>query len=301
MTQPSNETSSAPTFELFNLAGKFIFNNNNTLNPESLSNSNTYTTSFVNVSAGYKYLAPGWSGTNGDLNATITYTTDPYVCPFASTYIDYYGTFSGCSSAASSHQAYTIQAHQCGIRQFFNGTCNNVDPSCNTFDPLTGNCFTCLDPTQTVVQGACVTAAAAVTPPTCAPGQTLFNNAICIPETCSAADATGACTACVNTAFVLNNGACNPVNCGTGLYFSVALGQCTFLPAQCVSFNALTQLCASCTAGFFPDQSGGCASPCPTGQFFVNNQCFTLPANCQSLNTILQCDDCGNNFRLTQG
>jgi hypothetical protein len=283
------------------LIGKYTAGTIDTATPSYVSSSlsQSFPTAGGNLTAGYYYLLP--SIVSAATTATISFTTDFYLCPFASTYIDYYGTFKGCSFG-NVHQDYIMKAHACGIRQYFlNGICINVDSSCNTFDPLSGACLTCLDNARTAVRGSCVNATNVTNAPVCPTGTKLFNNVTCIPEECSAVYANGSCSACVNTAFALTNGACIAVNCGIGFYFSVALNQCTPLPDRCVVFNAITQLCKTCTNGFFPNTAGTCVSPCPAGQFFVNQQCYTLPTNCLNLTNVLHCDACATNYRLIQG
>ena len=60
--------------------------------------------------------------------------TDDYFCPYPSGFHDVYGVFAGCTANPSVsgelinlHAQYVIQAHGCGVRQYFDGTCKNVD------------------------------------------------------------------------------------------------------------------------------------------------------------------------------
>ena len=150
------------------------------------------------ITAGYRVLVPRWPSSPGPV--TITYQTDSFICPFSSGFIDYHGTFKGCTFG-NVHQTYVIQGHRCGLRQYLNnGTCLNVDSSCNTFNPLTGDCLTCWENSRTVTNGICSASTASINVPSCAPGTFLFQNQ-CISNNCSAALPNGKCTNCANSAF----------------------------------------------------------------------------------------------------
>lgn len=73
---------------------------------------------------------------------TARFNTDPYQCPFPSTYNDIHQVFKGCSFGDGSgniHAAEAVTAHQCGNRLWWNGiSCLPVDENCNTYDTRTG-------------------------------------------------------------------------------------------------------------------------------------------------------------------
>lgn len=227
------------------LAGR-LQNNGATANPGTISGG-AFSVS-PTLTKGYFVLVPGWPSNGGPVS--IGYQTDPYVCPYSSSFRDIHGTFKGCFFGYLSQD----QAHKCGARQYFlNGSCLDVDPSCNTFNPLNGNCLTCWPNSRRTNNGLCSTIIYQTPVPSCLPGTHLFQN-LCIPDACLAALPNGVCTACVNTAYKLtSSGSCIEIDCSIGLYFSVALDQCVFLPPRCLAFNVLTQKCTKCFDGFFPN------------------------------------------------
>jgi hypothetical protein len=191
-----------------------------------------------------------------------------------------------------------------------------------------------------VLNGQCVPSGTVAVPPVCANGTHLFVALnLCIPDACLAASSASACSACVNAAFNLISGACIPKACPSGQYYSVALAGCTPLPAQCAAFSLVQQSCTSCSAGFFlygslciqPANSANCLTwdfnqnlcsacaagyvwelnlcrlsgyaqgPCPAGQSLVAQRCYTLPANCLALNSVLWCEQCAQGFSVQAG
>ena len=100
----------------------------------------------------YTGLAAGWYGvrfasTVGGDTGSASFQSYPYQCPYTAGYVDIRADFDPClgtmpfpEAKINLHQAYIIQAHGCGQNQFYNGTCNNVDPArkCNTFNALSG-------------------------------------------------------------------------------------------------------------------------------------------------------------------
>ena len=154
---------------------------------------------------------------------TISYQTDPFLCPYAPGFVDFFRVFAGCYFPENIHQTYVIQGHRCGIRQYLNnGSCIDVDSSCNTFNPLTGDCLTCWENSKTAIRGSCNSSVNTAPVPSCAIDTHLFQNQ-CISDNCSAAYQNGSCSACANTAFRLTSGQCVEIQCSIGLYFSVAL------------------------------------------------------------------------------
>ena len=100
----------------------------------------------------YPGLAPGWYGvrfvsTVGGDTGSASFQSYPYQCPYTAGYVDIRADFNPClgtmplpGAKTNLHQTYVMQAHGCGQHQFYNGTCNNVDPAkkCNTFNALSG-------------------------------------------------------------------------------------------------------------------------------------------------------------------
>ena len=219
-------------------------------------------TPFTMTNADARYYEVTWNMTTGTYS--LTYQTDTYLCPFSSIYSDVHGVFNGCTPSdavpGNIHAAYVIQAHACGSRQFFNGTCNDVSSNCNTFDPLSGKCFSCANLTYTKVNGVC---SAPVVVVTCAAG-TYNNGGTCIPDNCSAVDATGNCTSCIKVTYQLVSGKCTLKTCPTGQ-----------------ALNSTT---------------GNCDVQCATGEQNIKNVCHTIPKNCLSLAPHLACNQCESGF-----
>ena len=183
--------------------------------------------------------------------------------PYPAGYSDYHGVFAGCTPNPSIsgnlinvHAAYAIQAHACGTRQFFNGSCQNVAASCNTFDPLSGWCTSCADTSITPSSGVCASPSTALTCPT---GQHQVGTA-CIPDTCSAANSAGQCTACISVLYQVVSGACTKKTCGSGFTLN--------------------------------SQTGVCEVLCASGQQRIGNACYNVPANCVRLTSAILCEGC---------
>ena len=120
------------------------------------------------------------------------------------------------------HQAYVTQALECGTNQFFNGTCNDMDPSknCNTFNPLGGECQTCPNSSYILTGGRCVL------PGTCSTGFTL-QNYVCVSDLCASANADGSCSSCKSaTNEVKADGSCGLKICTSPLILNISSGIC---------------------------------------------------------------------------
>ena len=155
------------------------------------------------------------------------------------------------------HAQYVIQAHACGVRQFFNGTCNNVDERCNTFDALSGRCYTCADVNISPdSNGICASPSTAIT---CAAGQHQVGG-VCIPDTCASVDASNLCNSCVSVIYHVVSGACVKKTCSSGFVLN--------------------------------EQTGNCKIVCSSGQQEINGVCYNVPANCVSLTSAIQCSGC---------
>ena len=168
----------------------------------------------------------------------------------------------------NSHQAYVIQAHGCGTGQFFNGTCNNVDPAknCNTFNALSGDCTTCPSTKYTLASGSCVI------PPTCSSGSTLVG-VVCVSDLCATSNADGTCASCKS---VLNE--------------VKADGSCGL--KVCTSPQVLNQTSGNCDAA---------PNNCQPGYFEVGTDCYKLGPNCTALSPFLTCATCDPGFNVEMG
>ena len=126
---------------------------------------------FSNLAAGWYGAEFIYDGTGGSLGS-IFFQSNTYACPYNAAYSDFRGAFDPCkgqetmvfpasrgsSSPINLHQLYIMQSHRCTSNQFFNGSCNNMDPSknCNTFNALSGDCTTCPSTKYSLYSGACV-------------------------------------------------------------------------------------------------------------------------------------------------
>ena len=88
------------------------------LSPSVSGNDATYT----NVPKGFY----GLKFTSDSAGATITYSSAYFTCPYDLTFVDSKKVFFFCRHLVNVHQVLALQAHQCGTRQFYNGSCNNV-------------------------------------------------------------------------------------------------------------------------------------------------------------------------------
>lgn len=237
---------------------------------------------------------------------------------------------------------YTLSSGQCLLpipctnRQYYRfGLCYDVNPNCDQFDSYTGECTSCINPTQNkLINGTCVFFNTLV----CKEGTYVYGT-ICIPNSCLVAFSNGSCTACVSTAYYLSNGNCLPIDCGPNAYFSVKFTSCATIPATCSNFSVLTQGCQTCITGYF-SQNGVCVQPygsancktwnfdksvcsecllgyslilnicqiniitpisCPSGQYLVNKICVNLPANCLALNNFYICTECIKSYEISFG
>lgn len=167
----------------------------------------------------------------------ITFSTDPYACPYSASYPDYYLNFQGCSAPASTNGApcigynpitkmcalclpgYTLvngacfTNTDCPDRQYYRyGACYPVSAGCGNYDRFTGDCLTCANSNYTLVNGTCVSNVVV-----CGPRQWKSNN-ICldVAENCTTFDQdTGKCLNCTPPLQVNDNGICyRPIVCG---------------------------------------------------------------------------------------
>ena len=223
-------------------------------------------------------------------DATLSFYSDSYACPYTSGYADFYTTFPGCTTPKANSglpcmvydpnlaicsqcvQGYVltngacIANTTCPARQYFSyGVCVNVSSLCGAFDSFTGACLNCSDPVNyDFNNGSCIRKAV-----TCAANQwqtnyTCYNASI----TCATFDPnTGKCLTCLSNLYQLNtDGSCTliVVNCPQGQY-AVGLN-CVTIPVECLNFDRAIGKCLSCIKGFFVE-GGVCKRiVCPDGQ-----------------------------------
>ena len=168
----------------------------------------------------------------------MSYQSNFYDCPYSSLVSDIRGAFDPCMGQdfmiivadaihpINLHQQYVLQAHGCGPTQFFNGTCNNVNPAknCNTFNALSGDCTTCPNQKYTLASGICSM------PPTCSTGSTL-KGTVCVSDLCQASNADGSCSSCKSVVNeVKADGSCGLKACNSPLTLNTATGNCDVPP-----------------------------------------------------------------------
>ena len=166
------------------------------------------------------------------------------------------------------HQAYIIQAYGCGPTQFFNGTCNNVDPArnCNTFNALSGSCMTCPNSNYNLSAGWCRI------PPSCPTGSTAVGF-VCVSDLCQTSTSAGKCATCKS---VLNevkaDGSCGLKTCPSPQTLNTTSGAC--------------------------DKS---QSKCGKGYFEVAGDCYLLKPHCTELSPWLTCSKCETKYTVENG
>lgn len=189
------------------------------------------------------------------------------------------------------------------------GQCVASTANCRSFDPSSALCLNCID------------------------GYYLTTNSQCsiIPQFCTSADRSGACTACrsgyslagricvVTISYCLIYNQNNPAycfQCSQGYYLNMGYS-CTILPPFCQTANSLGY-CLSCQQGYSLLNSGLCVIPvancisyvqqgttttqctqCAQGFSLTNSfTCSSLPRNCQSINAVGACVQCLSGFSL---
>ena len=199
---------------------------------------------------------------------TATFQTDPYECPYPPAYHDINQVFKGCVHAfGNQHSANAIQAHQCSPTQYyFNKTCHNADPTCNTFDTFSGFCYTCKNASIKAENGICGTSTRTVI--TCKAGTYPKGN-VCIPNGCSGVDADGVCNGCL------------------AITQEVVSGKCT------------TKTCPS--NEILDSETGTCVIKCGQNQQKFDGICYNKPANCITMSRFLTCIVCENGHHFERG
>ena len=148
----------------------------------------------------------------------------------------------------------------CPPRQYYSfGICYPVNINCGSFDVFTGACLNCTDPLRYVVNGSCIINPALVV--NCTARQYKVNNrCFDVSPLCGNFDPnTGGCTSCIaGYDLAVASGTCFPrtVTCTSTQYNNN--GVCTDIPANCVSFDAVSRKCTNCSFGFYLN-NGVCA------------------------------------------
>ena len=262
-------------------------------------------------------------------SVTVKYWSDPYYCPYSSSYNDYYSVFNGCSFSTTT--SVSSSAYPCTNYDYTNNICVGC---ANGYVLNLGIC---------TISNNC--------------GARQYSSyGVCynVSDTCGQFDAyTGACQTCITSAYYLASGQCLTINCGLNLYYSVSQSACVSLPVTCANFSIATEQCSSCNAGSylyngscnqypnsancklfsFPQnvcaacntgyslQNGACSvvfvcasgqqlvngicilnpTTCSSNQVLINSQCVQLPANCLGLNIYYQCTQCAQNYQIVAG
>lgn len=196
----------------------------------------------------------------------VSWQTETYACGFDSQYSDFYSIFQGCTMNTTENgfpciaydpylqvctnclSGYYLNEGRCFFnttcpsRQYFSyGKCYPVNPLCNLFDPFTGNCLTCLNTNNLIVNGSCVANVII-----CGPRQYLLNNqCVNVSSLCDAFNSdNGICLTCVNSSYELVNGSCvlRTVTCLLNQYLDGLT--CVNIPSECFNFNVSTKICS---------------------------------------------------------
>lgn len=173
-------TASSGTAVVYSLGTSFKYSGGSSITPSPTSSSGVITYALSGLSVGYYMVVFSVPATNPVI---ITFPTSTYPCPYISGFSDYYGVFSGCTASTTSQPGppcsnydyinlkclgcltgYTLSngvcmlPSNCTSRQYTHfGVCYNVNPLCDSFDAYTGDCLSCLNPTQfKLASGLCV-------------------------------------------------------------------------------------------------------------------------------------------------
>lgn len=162
----------------------------------------------------------------------------------------------------------------CGPRQFSQyGTCTDVSSFCNEFDPIYGNCLTCITFYFLQNDGTCLqvlTSQMTYSPSAADPSQKNScpdryykreDTCVEVSSFCDSYDrSSGKCLSCIDRNHFLNTSAGTCIDtssfCGYRLYFSN--GQCLPVSKLCDQFNPSTGYCLSCLDGANLLENGRC-------------------------------------------
>lgn len=138
-------------------------------------------------------------------------------------------------SGYSVAQGICVTNTNCAARQYYHfGNCYMVSSTCGLYDPYTGDCLSCANPSQyQLINGQCV-----FNNNYCSPGFRLVNSQ-CISNLCgSYSQQTGLCLTCISAAYNLTAGVCIGVDCNsTSVYYSVKAAACVGIPTACSNFS----------------------------------------------------------------
>jgi hypothetical protein len=154
----------------------------------------------------------------------------------------------------------------CGDRQYSStGVCVDVSPFCGTFDPIFGNCLTCITFYFLQMDGSCLQSLPSqlgVSTTSSCPSGYYMRQGTCVvinPLCFTFSVDTGLCTSCINNTYFLNpSGACILISeyCGYRTYFDN--GNCLPVSTLCDTYDSLTGFCLTCRDSTVLTQVGTC-------------------------------------------
>jgi hypothetical protein len=155
----------------------------------------------------------------------------------------------------------------CRNRQFSQyGSCQDVSPMCATYDPIYGNCLTCINLYYLQQDGNCLQGLPSqltkTNPNSACPTGYYMRQGTCVQSNplCGTYNFdSGACTTCVSSDYFLNSqGACILISeyCGYRTYFGN--GNCLPVSVLCDEYDSTTGYCLSCRDNTVLTQDGRC-------------------------------------------
>jgi len=201
----------------------------------------------------------------------------------------------------------------CGARQYSStGQCLDVSPFCRTFDPIYGNCLTCIYPYFLQSDGTCKQAipsqGGAINVNSC-PENYYMRQGTCVAVNplCLTFDVdTGLCTSCRDSGRFLNAaGVCILIEeyCGYRTYFDN--GNCLPVSPLCDTFDYTTGYCTTCRDSTILGENGTCVynDPCKERQYRARNgTCLDVSADCVNFEPSNgACTSCNPNYELNPG
>lgn len=226
----------------------------------------------------------------------------------------YYYNNNTCMLCASGYQLKKkCERIICGKRQSSStGNCADVSPFCDTFDPIFGNCLTCiynyfLQNDRTCLQS--IPAQAGVMTTNSCPDGYYIRQGTCVVVNplCLTYDVnSGFCTSCLDTSYFLNNaGACILISefCGYRTYFSN--GNCLPVSNLCDTYDATSGYCLTCRDSTILTDKGTCVfnDPCRDRQYRApNGTCLDVSITCNTYDPSNgQCLTCKDGFEINDG
>lgn len=248
------------------------------------------------------------------LNCQLGFTQTQDGCKPIDPHCVYYYANNTCMLCASGYQLNnTCQLIVCGKRQSSStGSCVDVSPFCNTFDPIFGNCLTCIDNYFLQTDGSCLQSlpsqAGVMTSNSCPNGYYMRQGTcVVINPLCLTYDVnSGLCTSCLNTTYFLNKaGACILISdfCGYRMYFSN--GNCLPVSDLCDTYDSTSGFCLTCRDSTILTDNGTCVfnDPCQNRQYHgANGICLNVSASCDTYDPSNgQCLTCVSGYEINAG